>query len=44
MRLRPELHETEIEIETDYYETKIESKKLVSRPDETLTFLSTYCH
>jgi len=27
MRARPELHETEIETETDYYETETETKK-----------------
>ena len=35
MRPSPELHETEIETETDYYETetKAETKKVVSRPE-----------
>jgi len=32
MRPRPVLHETETEIKTDYYETEIETKNVVSSP------------
>jgi len=32
MRPRPELHETKIETETNYYKTETQDKKVLSRP------------